>query len=134
MSDFQEKLNQILSSPEEMDKIMGMARTLSGSLGQSGDDGDVPAAATGGGGLPNLSGLTSMLGSVDPKIVGLVSRAIGEYSSGRSDKSALISAMKPYVKPDRRDKLDQAADIAKLVRIARLVLSELPGGDDSGNV
>ena len=121
MSDFQEKLNQILSSPEELEKIMGMARSLSGSPGQE------PEHSS-----PDLPGLASMLGNMDPKIIGLVSRAIGEYGANRDDKAALVSAIKPYLKPDRREKLDQAADIARLVKIARLVLSELPGGD--GNV
>ena len=35
MGEFEEKLNSILSSPKDMEKILGLARELSGSMGES---------------------------------------------------------------------------------------------------
>jgi hypothetical protein len=70
-----------------------------------------------------------MLGSVDPKVFGLLSRVMGEYSSNSNDKTALLSALKPYLKEDRHAKIDKAAQVAKLARLARTAFSEFSGGD-----
>ena len=121
MDNFEDKLNKILSSPEELGKIMGLARSLSGS---SQDGGSVPQPAGG----QEPGGLTSMLGNVDPKVLALLSRVLGEYSSNDNDKTALISALKPYLREDRREKIDRAAQVAKLARLAKSAFSEFSGG------
>jgi hypothetical protein len=141
MSELEDKLNNILSNPAEMEKIMSIARSLSGSLGSqpaaggagntagqssNGPAGEPAAAAS----APlDLSSLTSVLKDVDPKIFRLVTRLAGEYASGKNDKTALLNAMKPYLKEDRRDKIDRAAEIAKLAKLARVAFSEFSGGD-----
>lgn len=124
MSEFEDKLNKILSSPEDMEKIMGMARSLTGNAEPTAE---AEAASAPSGSMPDIS---SILGKVDPKVFNLMGRAMAEYTTGPNDKSVLLSAMKPYVREARREKLDQAADIAKLARIAKLVFSELPGGGE----
>jgi len=125
MDGFEDKLNKILSSPEEMEKIMGLARSLSSSSGPAQDGAPSPQAESG----PDLGSLTSMLGNVDPKIFGLLGRVLGEYSSKGDDKTALISALKPYLKDDRREKIDKAAQVAKLAKLARTAFSEFSGGE-----
>ena len=45
MGEFEDKLNSILSSPKDMEKILGLARELSGSLGGDGHK-DTAAANT----------------------------------------------------------------------------------------
>jgi len=122
MSEFEDKINKILSSPEDMEKIMGMAKSLSGSLPKS--DEASP------GGVPDLSSLGSMLGGLDPKVIGVIGRLFGEYSSNDNDKTALLTAVKPYLKEDRRDKIDKAADMARLAKLARIAFSEFKGGSD----
>lgn len=124
MSEFEDKLNKILSSPGDMEKIMGIAKSLSGSEGAKPDDGE----PSGGGGL-DIGSLSSMLGNLDPKIMRLIGRMAGEYSSKGGDKTALITAIKPYLKEDRREKIDKAAEIAKLAHLARVAFSEFSGGD-----
>ena len=124
MSEFEDKINKILSSPEELEKIMSMAKSLSGSIGDANDENEADAG-------PDLSSIGSMLGSLDPKVIGIVGRLFGEYSSkGSGGKIALISAMKPYLKEDRREKIDKAADMARLASLARLAFSEFSGGED----
>ena len=123
MSEFEDKLNKILSSPDDLEKIMGMAKSLTGSLGAK-DGEEEPKSA------PDLSSIGSLLGNIDPKMIGLVTRMMGEYSGKSNDKSALISALKPYLKEDRRQQIDKAAEMAKLARLARLAMSEFSGGDE----
>lgn len=123
MSEFEDKLNSILSSPEEMEKIMGIARSLSGSLGgNSGDSTDSGSAA------PTAANLFSEL---DPKMLKLLSHLVSEYKSPENDKTALITAIKPYLKPERQVALDKASGIVKLAHLARIALGELSGGDDN---
>ena len=123
MSEFEDKLNSILSSPEEMEKIMGIARSLSGSLGgNSGSSTDSGSAA------PPAADLFSEL---DPKMLKLLSHLVREYKSPENDKTALITAIKPYLKPERQAALDKASGIVKLAHLARIALGELSGGDDN---
>ena len=123
MSEFEDKISKILSSPEDMEKIMGMARSLSGASDaqEETDGGDRSGSDAG--------SIMSALGNIDPKIFRLLTRALGEYSSKSNDKTALISAIRPYLKEDRRQKIDKATEIAKLARIARVAFSEFSGGD-----
>jgi len=136
MSELEDKLNKILSSPAEMEKIMTIARSLSGSLGAQ-SPGESPAAgsapagaapASGGQGL-DLGSIASGLKDIDPKIFRLATRLINEYMSEKNDKVALLNAIKPYLKEDRRQKIDRAAEIAKLARLAKVALHEFSGGE-----
>lgn len=122
MSEFEDKLNSILSSPEEMEKIMGIARSLSGSLGgNSGDSADSGSNAP----------AADLFSELDPKMLKLLSHLVREYKSPENDKTALITAMKPYLKPERQAALDKASGIVKLAHLARIALGELSGGDDN---
>jgi hypothetical protein len=126
MSELEDKLNKILSSPADMEKIMGIARSLSGSLGsQTSTEASAEGAKT----APDLSSITSSLKDIDPKIFRLMTRLVGEYSSGKNDKAELLNAIKPYLKEDRRAKVDKAAEIAKLAKLAKVALAEFTGGD-----
>lgn len=126
MSELEEKLNKILSSPAELEKIMGIAKSLSGSLGTQ------PSTADGATPTSDLSALASSFKDIDPRIFGLVTRLLSEYTSAKNDKTELLNAIKPYLKEDRRDKIDKAAEIAKITRLAKLALREFSRGD--GNV
>ncbi len=121
MSEFEDKLNSILSSPEEMQKIMGIARSISDSIGSGEQKADAPES--------NSSSILSSLGDLDPKMLKLMSHLMGEYKSPNNDKTALLKAMKPYLKPERHKALDKAADIVKMAHLAKIALSELGGGD-----
>jgi hypothetical protein len=125
MGEFEDKLSKILSSPEDMEKIAGLARSLSGGS-DAHEAAAQPEAPTGGARDDNpLSGL---LGGLDPMTLNIAMRLMREYSSGGSDKTALIDALRPYLREDKRAKIDRAAEIAKLARIARVAFAEFSGG------
>ena len=126
MSEFDDKLNKILSSPEDMEKILNIARSLGGSSAErTGGGANAPQAA------PDLGAVSSALGDLDPKIFRLLTRLASEYTSGQNDKAVLLNAMKPYLREDRHAKIDKAAEIAKLARLAKVAFSELSGGEDN---
>ena len=121
MGEFEDALNSILSSPKDMEKIMGLARELSGSAGpQSWEE---PPAQD-----PGIPGL----GDISPKLLGVLGRIMGELKSGDDGKAALLASMRPYIRPERREALDKALKIARIARIARLAMSELGGDLDIG--
>lgn len=121
MAEFEDMLNSVLSSPQEMEKIMGLAKELSGSLGGGGEAAKPAKSAP--------SGAAGLFDGLDPKTVSLITRLMGEFSSGgRDDKTALVEAIKPYIKSERGADLEKAVKIARLARLAKTVLPEL-GGD-----
>lgn len=127
MGELEDKLNNILSSPEEMEKIMGLARSLSGSLGSQ-DKGEKPATAK----VPDISDAASALGDIDPKMFQMMSRLLGEYgAAGNSEKTAILNTLKPYLKEDRRSKVDEAVKIARMAKLAKIAFSEFTGGDSN---
>ena len=68
MGEFEDKLNSILSSPKDMEKILGLARELSGSLGGGDEQKDTAAA--------EVSPKQQSPG-FDPKLLSLFTRLMG---------------------------------------------------------
>lgn len=114
MGEFEDKLNSILSSPEDMKKIMNLAQSLSGSGGGNQE---------GGGGLSGTP-----LDGLDPKIMSMMSGILKKVGSEKDDKKELVHALKPYLKKERSEALDRAVRYAKIARIARTVFSEIGDG------
>lgn len=123
MGEFEDKINNILSSPEDLEKIMSIAKSFSsGQDSKAQEDSPNP-------GLGALGGLD--LGSLDPKMLQMMGTMMREYSSSSDSKNlALISAMKPYLKQDRHEKVDKAIQLAKMAKIARVAFSNKDGGKD----
>lgn len=109
MSDFEERLNSLLNDPEQMDRIAAMAKSLMG--GESGPD--PQPKPTEGFDIPDLGKLMASFGG----------------GGGNSDnKRALLEAMKPYLAPHRREKLDKAMKLARMIGMAETAFG-LFGGD-----
>lgn len=138
MSDgFSEKLNAILADPDAMGKIMSLAQSLDGEAAPndqdtpeeppalSGDQADTP---------PDLSGLLSAFTGgnggegLDPKLLQLAGRLLSEWNRPDDHKTALLAALRPYVKPERYAKVDRAIQIAKFSRLIRVALAALREG------
>ena len=128
MAELEEKLNAILSDPQAMEQILSAARALSGqeTAGTAPPEGaetgraSAPSGDDAGQGAPD--GLFAALGDLDPRWVKLGARLIGEYSRRDDKKAALLEALKPFLKPERQAKVDQAAKIARLSRVAKAAL------------
>ena len=140
MSELEDKLNTILGDPQAMGQIMALAQSLGGGKERHQpetppppEDGDEPprtdpepAAA------PDLSALLGSLtgegGGLDPRLLTLGARIMSEYNSDDGGRTALLQALRPFVKERRYAKLDRAIQIAKLSRLIRVALEVLRGG------
>lgn len=136
MGDFEEKLNNILSSPADMERIMQLARSLSSSDGGTkNSDGQTPGGSQPPPKATETAGNSSSgspFSGLDPKLLAMLGRIAGEYASkGKSDKSALFEPFRPYLKDGQRSAIDKALEISKLAKLARLAFSEFSGGDSN---
>ncbi|MGE4277022.1 MAG: hypothetical protein AB7E30_07590 [Lawsonibacter sp.] len=150
MAEFDEKLNSILGNHEAMEQIMSLARSLSGGGGQpnekgpsapggsasppekppcSGDDSEPQSAASAS--IPDLSAL---LGQIDPSMLQMGMRLFQEYQGNDGRNAALLSALRPFLKEDRRAKLDRALEIARVTRLIRVALGTIGGKGEEGRV
>jgi hypothetical protein len=117
MAEFEDKLNEILSSPEQMGKIMEMARSFSGGSAQTGS----PAAG-------DEAGADTGADALDPRLFGMLTRVMGAYSTaGGDDKSALLGAISPYLDNSRREYMEQAVQMVRFTRMAKAAISEFSG-------
>lgn len=121
MGGFEDALNSILSSPKDMEKILGLARELSGSDGPA--EKEEPPKES-----PQIPGL----GDLDPRLLGVFGKIMGELRHTDDGKAQLMASLKPYVRPERREVLDKAVKIARFARVARVAMQELGGDFDFG--
>lgn len=146
MSDFEEKLNAILSNPDAMAQVASLAQSLSlgAGDGQGDTDGKSPSTAqaapsppppaAGGGlaeGLGALSGLGDLLGQIDPKMIQKMLPLVGELTSGGAadERMQLLYALRPFLKPERRDKVERAVKAAKLIHVGKKFLTAMGESD-----
>ena len=130
MSDFEEKLNALLSNPEAMSQVVNLAQSL--NLG--GQGGETPAQAedsphpaenqASGAGAGDLS---MLLGQIDPKLIERMMPLIGELTSGggNDERIQLLYALRPFLKPERRDKVERAARTAHLIHVGKKLLRSM---------
>ena len=129
MEDIGAKIGEILSSPEQMQKLQSLASMLGLGGGDQPPPPPPPQSGQGGGdGLPDLSELLhsggeGLFGSINPatiaSLAGLISKA------GKMEKEdmgvALLRALKPLLSEERSRRVDDAARILVLVRMLPLL-------------
>ena len=111
MGDWEERINQVLNDPEQMEKLNRLAQSLMG----------------GGGGAQSEAPSAGELG-LDPELLGRVGRLLREERNEDRARLGLLTAMKPYLSPRRQEKLERAMKLARLSRLAKLTLGEEGGG------
>ena len=101
MSEFEDKLHAILSDPAEMERISRLAAELMG----------------GGPGAPQAS--------EERQAHALLRRLSGLLGgAGSGDKTALLNALSPYLRPERREKLRRSLQLAGMLRLAAAAMRE----------
>jgi len=115
MSEFEEKLNSILSSPEEMQKITQLAQSFAGGLSASPAGGaETPASMP----APVLSSLGGLL--PDGMDMGSVARMMGMFGSAANSRSyQMLEAIRPHLKEKRQAKIDRAMQMARMAKMAQ---------------
>ena len=142
MGEFEEKLNAILPTPAALAQVANLApsRNLGGQANSGGDapppDGGGERPPPGGGGpipdLSGLSGLGDLLGQIDPKLLQKLLPLAGELTGngGNDERLQLLYALRPFLKPERRDKVERAVKAARLIHVGKKLFRNL--GDTYG--
>ena len=120
MGELDEKLNAILGNPQAMGQIMALAQSL-GGLGEAEKE---PEPESGWDQKEGGDALFS-LGDIDPRLMQVGMRVLQEYQRGDDKKTALLTALRPFVKEARYEKLDRAIQIARLSHVIRVAFEEL---------
>ena len=115
---FEDKLNQILSDPDSMAKIMNLAQSLGG-----------PSAATNG--PPDPPPKPPPPPPDDAFVKGIL-RLMQQAQHTDKRQEALLCALKPYLAPERQAKIDEALRIAKLSQLAGFALKNYGGFPGKG--
>lgn len=158
MSELEEKLESVLGNPQAMAQIMSLAQSLnlggpapspSGqeAQGQPAPQGQgqdqpaqadapssgTPAASTASSG--GLGGILGALGGLDSGTLSAAAGLISQFNSGQDDqRTALLAALRPFVREERYAKLDKAIQIAKLSRLIRSGLELLRARREDSHV
>lgn len=134
MAQFEEKLNAILNDPQTMGRILSIAQSLDGSKGQSEPQApsapssepqaqpapaETPPAETD---LPSLD--------LDPRLMAAGMQALAAWQGPEDSRTALLQALRPFLKPERHGKLDKALRITRLSKVVRAGLDGLKGGQE----
>ena len=111
MDDLSDKLDKLLSSPDSMKRIEEMMA----AMGVAAHD---PTPAP-----------TPTEDDFDMSVLFKVLPAI-ESLSKQDDNTALLSALRPHLQPERRKKLDEAANMMKLLKLLPRI-QDLAGKEES---
>ena len=105
MSELEERLNAVLSDPQQMEKIAQMASRLMGSIAPEEKSASSPG--------------------MDPKLMGLVGRVAASLNGG--GKRQLMAGLGPYLAEGRRARLEKALRLAAAASLAVEFMGELGG-------
>ncbi len=127
MAEFEDKLSAILGNEAAMGQIMALAQSFSGAgepstpplTPSNPEEGYVPVSP---------SNPLSMLGDLDPRLVQLGMRLLGEYQGENSQTMALLAAIRPFLRPERYEKVDRAIQLARLSRVVKVLFQTLGEG------
>jgi hypothetical protein len=104
---FAEMLQGVLSDPSAMEKIMGMAKNLSGGDGDKTPPPDKP---------PTGDASESEARKADA----LPHSLLAGVTSGNKERIALIHALRPYLSPERRKTADSLVKMLNMMKLADL--------------
>lgn len=116
---FEDKLNQLLSDPDSMAKIMSLAQSL-------GREQSAPSP-------PPAPPRPQPPPPPDDAFVKGILRLMQQAQHTDKRQEALLCALKPYLAPERQAKIDEALRIAKLSQLAGLAFKNYGGFPGKGD-
>ena len=137
MSELEDKLQSSLGDPETMGQIMSIAQAITGKqeTGDSPAETETDALPVPAGDGPSGQGdapanAFSLLEDLDPRLLQVGMRLLSEYHSTDDRKTALLTALRPFVREGRYAKVDRAIQIARLSHVIRTALDAFQKGDE----
>lgn len=130
MNEWEEKLNTLLSDPDAMSQVVNMAQALSAQMGGSAPQGEGSAAPPpqNASPPPDAGNPLSQFGSIDPELLQRLIPVIKQMNRPESSEtSAFLYALRPFLKPSRRDKVDRAVQLARMIHLAKTFFNSQEG-------
>jgi len=129
VAEFEDQLNSILGNQEAMSQIMALARSLSGEQPQQTasrqeEPACMPVEGESSAPPPDLSAL---MGQIDPKMLQIGMDVIRQAQSADDRSTALLNALRPFLREERRARLDRAIQITRMTRLIRAALDAFGG-------
>ncbi len=117
MGEFEDQLNAVLSDTAAMEQIMALAQSLGAGKSQSAPDNQREESQStesqqGGGLFNGLSG-------IDPKMLQIGMELFQEYQREDDRNTALLEALRPFLRKERQKRLDKAIQLARISRVVR---------------
>lgn len=126
MNDFEEKLNAILSNPDAMAQVMNLAQSLGGNMTGAGSPPQQEPQHKPEPTFGNMTGANrtgDLFSGIDPALITKLLPLLGELNQGGSDERLqLLYALRPFLKPERQDKIERAVKAARLIHIGKKFL------------
>ena len=130
MAEFDDKLNQILSNPDAMAQIARLAQSLNAS-GDSVSAADAPPGNVSSPAPPDTApdGKVSDAAPPSSPDAGTVAQFLPllQELGGDSDARRLLYALRPYLRPQKQEKVERALRFARLFRVGKRFLSQWEG-------
>jgi len=128
MAEFDDKLNSLLSNPDAMAQIMQLAQSIGGSQEAAVPPPQPAQPSPSPPGTGSGDMLSALTGGVDPALLLRLMPLIQELG-GTKDSNArqLLYALRPYLNPDRQEKVERALQLARLFHIGKKFLAEWEG-------
>ena len=132
MSQLDEKLNQLLGDPAAMAQVMQLAQQLSGTLGEGGG-GRPPPPAPPPPPPPPPAPPPPPPGApprraVDPPQLPRLLPLLQSLTQTSGPTQQLLTALRPFLREEKQEKLQRAAQLAKLIHLGKQFLTEWGGG------
>ena len=118
MDDLQERIESVLNDPQQMQEILSLARSLGVELPDAGAESAEKARAEAEM-PPTPPSLPQGLGGAMAQPVAELLKEAGKLEKKQEN---LLNALKPFLKPNRREKIDRAMQAARLSHLAGYAL------------
>ncbi len=120
MADIGEKLQELLSSPDGMQKLQGAAEQLQGILGDSTDTGALLSGLLGNNKPAAEQPSKNAGGGIDLSLLTKAAPFLAAMQQ-EDDSAKLLKALRPYLHGERQQRLDEALEILKWLRLATML-------------
>ncbi len=141
MAQWEDKLGAILNDPQTMGRILSIAQSLEGGGETPGQPADPPTAEAPAAATPTAAKASATAEvsapkaapppeagpAPDPRLMAAGLRALSAWQGPDDNRTALLQALRPFLKSERHDKLDRAVRITRLTRVVRAALDAFRG-------
>lgn len=124
MSDFDDKLNSLLSNPAAMEQIMQLAQSLGGTPQSEPTSPPQPQPPPPSASIPDFSALLGGgVGGLDLSSIAKLLPLLQALNNQDSKARPLLLALRPYLKAERQAKVEQALQLARLFCVGKEFLA-----------